>query len=115
MVDQGLRRPGTGKGNGFLNDQYSHYSLFGWLGKGKYYGCKDQAYNAKDCFANADAIKPFDAKWGWNVVPWWFGSHYVVRLQSSDPNDPLVYCDPWRDFVWTAPNVPNGGGGGGAF
>jgi len=106
MVKGGVRRPGDGKLNGGLNDQNSNQSLIGLFTGSKYIGCKDQAYRAVGCLDNANAIKPFDANWDFSPVAWWAGLHTIVRGQSSDPNDPIVYCDPWRDFAWTAPQNP---------
>ena len=105
MVQQGDRRPGSSGWNGFLNDQNSTYSTYGsW--HARYLGCKDQAERCLGGLNNANALMPFDATWGFSTVLWWGGSHTVVVGRSSDPNDPLVYCDPWRDYVWTAPVEP---------
>jgi RHS repeat-associated protein len=106
MVKAGVRRPGDGMMNGGLNDQNSNQSLIGLLKGSKYLGCKDQAYRAVGCLDNGNAIKPFDANWDFSAVAWWAGFHTIVKGQSSDPNDPIVYCDPWRDSTWTAPQNP---------
>jgi hypothetical protein len=102
MVKGGVRRPGDGMMNGGLNDQNSNQSLIGLLKGSKYLGCKDQADRAVGCLDNGNAIKPFDANWDFSPVLWWAGFHTIVRAKSSDPNDPIVYCDPWRDLTWTA-------------
>jgi RHS repeat-associated protein len=112
MVQSGVRRPGggpgplNGSGDGFLNDQTSNQSIYGLLKGSNYLGCKDQAYRAVGCLQNANAKTPFDAGWGFSAVAWWAGLHTIVRAKSSDPNDPIVYCDPWRDLGWTAPQNP---------
>jgi uncharacterized protein RhaS with RHS repeats len=112
MVEEGYRRPGggpgplNGSGDGFLNDQSSNQSIYGKLTGSKYLGCKDQADRGQACLYNANAIKPFDAHWDFSTVAWWAGAHTIVRAKSSDPNDPLVYCDPWRDLTWTALQNP---------
>jgi len=106
MVNGGVRRPGDGMWNGGLNDQNSNQSLIGLFTGSKYIGCKDQAYRAVGCLDNGNAIKPFDANWDFSPVAWWAGFHTIVRAKSSDPNDPIVYCDPWRDQTWTAPQNP---------
>lgn len=64
------------------------------------------ATNAYTFCWNAYSYLSFDAKWDFSPVAWWAGSHTIVRGHSSDPNDPIVYCDPWRDFTWTAPQNP---------
>jgi hypothetical protein len=117
MVKEGVRRPGGGEGSlfnggldGFFNDQTSNQSIYGKATGSTIVGCKDQAYRGADCLHDANAIKPFDANWGFSVVAWWAGLHYIVRAQSSDPNDPIVYCDPWRDLTWTTPQNPPGEG-----
>ena len=106
MVKDGTRRPGSGNLNGFFNDQSSNQSVYGKATGSKYLGCKDQAYRGVDCLLNDNAIKPLDANWDFSAVAWWAGLHTIVRGQSSDPNDPIVYCDPWRDMTWTAPQNP---------
>jgi len=108
MVKDGVRRPGSGGLDGFFNDQSSNQSAYGKATGSKYLGCKDQADRSADCLINDNAIKPLDGNWGFSVVSWWAGLHYIVKAKSSDPNDPIVYCDPWRDFAWTAPQNPPG-------
>jgi len=107
LVDAGLRQPGSGVLNGWVND------LKSWGGTKQ--ACKSQAIMVQPCLE--DPKPSYDSNWKFSVVPWWGGTHSVVVAKSSDPNDPLVYCDPWRNYTWTASNSPtspptkNGGGG----
>jgi len=111
MVDQGKRLPGEGNRNGYANDRKVLGGIINGLlrhfdprDSGKLLGCKDQAGQAKGCLENDPTLK----NWTFNEAPWWLGSHTVVVGQSGDPNDPLVVCDPWRNYTWTTPNhVPD--------
>jgi RHS repeat-associated protein len=111
MVDQGRRLPGEGQWSARKTDlavalgmakallRYWGGDVRNW---GKLQGCKSQAGQANDCLANDPALK----NWTFSEIPWWGGSHTVVLGQSSDPKDPFVYCDPWRNFTWTGSPIP---------
>ena len=93
LTDAGLRRAGTGGWQGFLNDQLTYWNRF----RGTHLqGCKSQAGMVKPCLED-----PTLKGWTFSEAPYWFGSHTIVVGHSSDPNDPAVYCDPWRNFTWT--------------
>jgi RHS repeat-associated protein len=95
LTATGLRRPGSGLWQGFLNDQLTYWN---WLRKTHLMGCKSQATLTKSCLENPTI--PYD-NWRFSEVPWWLGFHTIVAASSSDPNDPVVYCDPWRNYSWT--------------
>src|SRR6267143_3164667 len=109
LTDQGRRLPGEGQLSARKTDlgvalgiakallSYWGGDVHNW---GKLQGCKSQAGLAKDCLANDPALKG----WTFSEVPWWLGSHTVVVGESSDPSDPLVVCDPWRNYTWTVRN-----------
>lgn len=90
LVDLGMRQAGTGVPSGWLND------LKSWGGRKQ--SCKSQATLTQPCLENPPA--PYDANWNFQVSPFWGFLHTVVVGRSSDPNDPLVVCDPWRNFTW---------------
>jgi RHS repeat-associated protein len=95
LVDGGMRQPGSGVVNGWIND------LKSWGGKKQ--ACKSQAGLVKNTCLDLD---PTLSGWTFSEQPWWFWSHTVVMGRSPDPNDPVVFCDPWRGFSWTAPSNP---------
>jgi RHS repeat-associated protein len=110
LTDEGRRLPGEGQWSARKTDlgvalgigkallsYLRGGDVYNW---GKLQGCKSQAGQAKDCLANDPALK----NWTFSEVPWWLGSHTVVVGESSDPNDPLVVCDPWRNYTWTVSN-----------
>lgn len=98
LTNMGLRRPGGGTWDGFKNDQQSLWNR----PRGNHFeGCKEQAGRVKPCLED-----PTLSGWTFSEEPWWFGFHTVVMATSSNPNDPIVYCDPWRDSSWTAPSIP---------
>ena len=104
LTDAGYRLPGSGQGIAFRNDQLSNLNS---LNGTHLQGCKSQANMVKPCLE--DPKVPYDGGWQFNVEPWWLGSHYIVVGQGSDPNDPVVYCDPWRNYTWTGLKYPAGG------
>ena len=96
MTDQGYRADAS---NGF----WGHWNdLTTWWTKR--WGCKDQAWFVKQGCLDEDAFHPYDDHWTFEVVYWPLNNH-IVRGTSSNPNDPIVYCDPWRNATWTAPRV----------
>jgi len=112
LTNDGKRLPGSGGWTGFRND---NQVLVGFLkgllnglrhgrldlgGSGNLQGCKSQAGQTKECLESNNSSS-FDSNWTFSEVPWWFGFHTVVVATSSDTNDPLVFCDPWRDGTWT--------------
>jgi RHS repeat-associated protein len=101
LTDAGFRRSGSGAWQGFLNDQLTYWNR---LRKTHLQGCKSQAALAKPCLENP--VPPYDNGWTFSEAPWWLGSHTVVRGESTDPNDPVVICDPWRNYTWTTPRAP---------
>lgn len=112
LTDAGKRRPGEGAFRGFVNDQQSLWGGLWNLAKGGSFwagkeGCKSQAVDTQPCLEGP--IPPYDANWNFGLAPWWGGSHTVVVGWSSDPSDPMVYCDPWRGKSWSAP-MPRPGG-----
>jgi len=99
LTEAGYRLAGSGARMGVKNDQQRNVNAL----RGTHlYGCKEQAAQVAPCLDVR--IPPYDSKWAFDEVPWWFGSHTIVMGISSDPNDPVVYCDPWRNYAWTAPN-----------
>jgi RHS repeat-associated protein len=106
LTDEGFRSPGSGRLNGWWND-------LTWWFKKKRQSCYGQAQMAQPCLANP--TQPYDDPWTFTVVPIEWGTHRVVMGTDPNPNDPLVFCDPWMNRSWTQPKPPTGptGGGGG--
>ena len=106
LTDEGFRSPGSGRLNGWWND-------LTWWFKKKRQSCYGQAQMAQPCLANP--TQPYDDPWTFTVVPVEWGTHRVVMGTDPNPNDPLVFCDPWMNRSWTQPKPPTGptGGGGG--
>jgi RHS repeat-associated protein len=105
LTDAGLRGPGSGRWNGWWND-FTYWFT-------KRLSCYGQAQATQPCLSNPAV--PYDDNWTFTVVPLELGTHRVVMGWDLNPNDPVVYCDPWRDTFWTAPKPPTGptsGGGG---
>jgi RHS repeat-associated protein len=86
MNSNGLRRPGSGLANGILNNLSSS------LGSG-YLGCQDQAFAAKGILSSM----PTDDKWSLTVVPNITHTHYYIEGHSSNPSDPVITIDPWKN------------------
>jgi uncharacterized protein RhaS with RHS repeats len=103
LTDQGLRYNGSGTLWGWWNDFTT------WTTKRE--GCWNQALRVQPCLESPTV--PYDDNWTFNVVPVAWGFHHVVEATDSNPNDPKVFCDPWRNTSWTAPKTPTGPGGGG--
>jgi RHS repeat-associated protein len=102
LTDAGERFNGSGRAAGWWND---FSSWFIW----KREGCWTQALKVEPCLENP--IPPYDDNWNFNVVPIEGGFHHVIQATDSDPNDPIVYCDPWRNISWTAPKKAGGATG----
>ena len=85
LVRRGLRRPGKGTWNGLWNN---FSSTFG----SSYLGCIDQTKGLIDILDNI----PFEDEWKFydSKPNWW---HHRVKAISSNPDDPIIYLDPWRD------------------
>lgn len=112
LTDLGKRRQGEGAVTGFVNDQQSLWGGLWNLARGGSFwsgklGCAQQALQTQPCLQYPQ--QPYDNGWNFTDWPWWYGSHTIVVGTSSDPNDPVVYCDPWRNTSWTAPRIKNPG------
>lgn len=115
LTDSGLRMNG-GSGDGLgvipalivggINDLRSGMSTQ------KKQSCYSQAVMTKPCLE--DPKPPYDGDWQFNVEPVWAGSHRVIKARDSDPNDPVVICDPWLNRTYTEPKSPVGRTGGGS-
>jgi hypothetical protein len=50
---------------------------------------------------------PYDDKWNFSVEgylgPMW---SWVVKAESSNPNDPVIFFHPWDNSTWTLPPMP---------
>ena len=80
-----LRRPGEGALNGMANNISSTF------GSG-YWGCVDQTNGLIYILNNVS----FDDTWQfYDSKPSIF--HHRVKAVSNNPNDPIVYLDPWKD------------------
>jgi len=107
LTNSGERLPGSGWWPAFKNDQKRNWN---WATGNHLFGCWEQALQMPPCLASA---VPADHGWTFEVIPWWFGSHHIVIARDPDPNDPAVYCDPWRNYAWTGPHqIPPGSSGG---
>jgi RHS repeat-associated protein len=95
MTKDGLRiDPGP------LNNLLS--SLQSVLGsKSPYLGCGDQA-NWVATLLNVPTV-PYDDKWTFSVHQW--GWHQYGIAVSSNPNDPNIIFDPWKNKFFTTPKV----------
>jgi len=109
LTEGGYRLPGSGGWRGFRNDNQVLLGILTGLlhgdprDSGRLQGCKSQAGLVKPCLEGDPTL----SGWKFSEAPWWLGSHTIVKGESSDPNDPLVYCDPWRNYTWTAPSHPD--------
>ncbi|WP_374035290.1 RHS repeat domain-containing protein [Bdellovibrio bacteriovorus] len=90
----GARRPGSGLGNGILNNIISTAQTFSNEG---YLGCIDQANLTGN---QLRGIKT-DDKWSFSVVPNATKTHYFIRATSSNPLDPVLTIDPWLNSFGT--------------
>jgi len=99
LTARGERREGSGKLNGLLNNLLS-------LPMG-YSGCDKQANLTYGCL---DSHPPYDDRWTFSVISVHGGFHRRVMGLSSNPADPIVYCDPWLNQGWAAPRTPDKGG-----
>ncbi len=92
MVDGGHRRPGSGFWNGYLNNAErmltENYQI---------YDCWDQTYYTNEQLRELDNL---DDDWTFEIVEG-FG-HATGRATSSNPNDPIIDYDPWRDTIDTS-------------
>jgi len=95
LTNGGYRLAGSGWPMGLRNDQKRNWN---WLTGKHLFGCKEQAAQNVPCLDD----NRYDSHWTFSEWDWWLGLHTVVRAKSDDPNDPIVFCDPWRDFSWTA-------------
>jgi hypothetical protein len=100
LTDNGLRYDANGPIGGWWNN------LWSWVTKWE--GCWDQAESTVPCLKYP--LVPYDSKWDFHDVPLHWGLHHVVKGTSSDPNDPVVYCDPWQNKSWTGPKTTSGAG-----
>ena len=83
----GLRLPGSGEFSGWLNNIGSS------LGVG-YWGCIDQSENLLPYLEQLD----LDDNWQFKLIrPSWF--HQNIQGTSSNPNDPTLIIDPWRNTI----------------
>lgn len=90
MNDKGWRRPGSGLGNGLLNNMNQSLNLlsFGKFGN-LYFGCGDQSQEVLDELSNLDLDD------SWDFVMHHRPGHFNVRGTSSNPSDPRLTLDPW--------------------
>ncbi len=91
LTDPGLRADVNTDLGGEWNDLTTWWT--------KRVGCWTQALIVEPCLENP--VQPYDDTWTFNVVYWPINNH-VVRASSSNPNDPDVVCDPWRNQAWTS-------------
>jgi RHS repeat-associated protein len=103
ITDAGHRLAGSGWPSAVKNDQIRNWN---WLTGKNLFGCKEQAAQIPNCLDD----KGYDSHWTFSEWGWWLGFHTIVRARSDDPNDPIVFCNPWRDISWTAlPSQPGVG------
>jgi hypothetical protein len=110
MNGSGERRPGSGWGNGIKNN----YCKYDWIAKilkcepdpaakGRI-GCAGQAKQMSSDLGNLDG--KLDDKWTFDEIGYGFdgkGLHFKVEGHSSNPNDPIIIIDPWRDSFGEIP------------
>jgi hypothetical protein len=95
----------NGRLGGFWNDFSSNFKWFS-----KHEGCWDQVvYVSVACLPFP--ATPYDSNWNFHDVPINGGFHHVAKGTSSDPSDPVVYCDPSRNMSWTGPKTTSGASG----
>ena len=83
---------GRRHGSGLINGLLSNYNVtWGKYPEGR--GCGGQAQFVKD---QLDGLKT-DDKWQFNVVSRKGGLHYLIEATSSNPNDPKLEIDPWKN------------------
>lgn len=89
MNNQDLRRAGSGMINGLVNNAST------WVNPSRM-GCSGQAGFAKDTLSTV----PTDDQWKFDVVrdPTAMILHFNLRATSSNPNDPVLIFDPWRNM-----------------
>jgi RHS repeat-associated protein len=96
LTAKGERRPGSGTRNGMINNLISTLSL-----GLKYSGCDRQANLTSGCL---DSPFPrYDDHWDFAPMSVHWGLHRVTRGHSSNPLDPDVICDSWKDASYTVP------------
>jgi len=103
LTSGGYRLNSSGPVWGQINDQLS-WGLVNWLLGTHIMACKSQATLEKPCLENPPT--PYNIGWYFQEQPLWGGSHTIVIGVSEDPNDPVVYCDPWQNISWTNDNTP---------
>ncbi|AFY00973.1 hypothetical protein Bdt_1274 [Bdellovibrio bacteriovorus str. Tiberius] len=84
MNNLGYRRPGTGSLNGWLGNVSYHK---------EYMGCVDQAGVAQRQMGGMST----DDKWTFSINQESLGLHKNVIGISSNPNDPMLIIDTWRN------------------
>lgn len=67
---------------------------------GDYQLCSDQVSTVRRSLILSQQRKPFDAQWSFQDYPVHWNFHMKLRLQSSDPNDPVIILDPWWRLWW---------------
>lgn len=84
MNNLGYRRPGSGSLNGWLGNLSYHK---------EYMGCVDQAGVAQRQMGGMST----DDKWTFSINQESLGFHKNVIGISSNPNDPMLIIDTWRN------------------
>ena len=86
MNKNGLRRPGKGLINGFLNNI-------------EYWGTKYEACTGQAQITASDlgTLTNLDDKWTFSTETEHLGMHTVVVGKSSNGSDPTLIMDPWKD------------------
>ena len=93
MNRSGNRRPGSGLGNGLMNNASSALNTAtGGRAGSPFMGCADQAENTIDHLR--DLNRNLDDDWTFSLK---FSPplHFSVEGRSSNPRDPVLNIDPW--------------------
>lgn len=102
LTAKGERRAGSGTPNGLLNNLISTLTL-GHI----YSGCDRLANLTSGCL---DSPSPrYDDHWDFSPMSVHWGLHRVTRGHSSNPSDPDVICDSWKNSSYTIPRSPDKG------
>lgn len=96
LTAKGERRPGSGFINGEINNLISTLTL-----GLKYSGCDRQANLTSGCLNSP--VPPYDDHWDCSPMSVHWGLHRVTKCHSSNPSDPDVICDSWKDSSYTIP------------
>jgi RHS repeat-associated protein len=100
LTAKGERLAGSGLLNGLLNNLISGLTL-----GLKYSGCDRQANLTSGCLDSPSS--PYNDHWDFSPMSVHWGLHRVTRGHSSNPSDPDVICDSWKDAGYTVPRSPD--------